>query len=87
MSLDGVWFRCAIQKKGLRAPLWLIDPDGKFVGGLSGSPIVSAHGGAIGVACVGAESASGMMPDWPQGPNPSLLRNLPGWLLQEVQQG
>jgi hypothetical protein len=53
----------------------------KFVGGMSGSPIISAEGAAIGVACLGAEDGAGNQAEC-SGPNPSLLGNLPGWLLR-----
>jgi hypothetical protein len=83
LSLDGGWFRCAVQM--IRNPILVLTAmEGNFVGGMSGSPIVSAEGAAIGVACLGAEDGAGHQTE-PVGPNPSLLGNLPGWLLEECQ--
>jgi hypothetical protein len=79
LSLEGDWFRCAVQM--IRLPhLMLAAMEGKFIGGMSGSPIVSPEGAAIGVACLGAESVGNRVE--PVGPNPSLVGNLPGWLLR-----
>lgn len=70
LSLDSQWFGCTVQAY----------PHGLFIGcedqplraGMSGSPILSADGNAIGVL-----SVSG-------GLNPFLARHLPGWLLSET---
>jgi hypothetical protein len=59
----------------------LTDMAGEFASGMSGSPIVSTEGAAIGVACLGGSDALG------QGPQPSLVRNLPGWLLTRASDG
>jgi hypothetical protein len=80
LSLDGVWFRCSVQCQEC-GPLWLSDLEGRIVGGMSGSPVISAAGAAIGIVCVSAESSSGQ--SMHHGPNPSLTRNLPGWFLRE----
>jgi hypothetical protein len=79
--LEGVWFRCAVQMF-CSPTLALTAMEGNFVGGMSGSPIVSPEGMAIGVACLGAEDGAGHQTE-PIGRNPSLLGNLPGWLLQD----
>jgi hypothetical protein len=68
LSLDGVWFRCAILHQKKFGRLSLGDLEGKIVNGMSGSPVLSTTGGAVGVVCVGRDS-----------PNPSLIGNLPGW--------
>jgi hypothetical protein len=77
LSLDGVWFRSTLQTFG--GPFWLTDMGGKFVGGMSGSPIVSTSGAAVGVACLGGEIGGRQAEII--GPQPSLTGNLPGWLL------
>jgi hypothetical protein len=65
----------------IRDPILVLTAmEGKLVGGMSGSPIVSAEGAAIGVACQGAEDGAGNQTG--PAPNPSLLGNLPGWLLR-----
>jgi hypothetical protein len=82
LSLEGgVWFRCGVRSPSRR---WLMFADlaGEFAG-MSGSPVVSADGAAIGVACLGGEDGAGNPTAW-QGPNPSLVGNLPGWLLAEL---
>jgi hypothetical protein len=71
LSLDGVWFRCAIQHQKF-GPLWLGDLEGKIVSGMSGSPVISTTGAAVGVVCVGGAR-----------PNPSLIGNLPCWFLAD----
>jgi hypothetical protein len=37
LSLDGNWFRCEIGTTGPLGSLWIIDQEGKFIGGMSGS--------------------------------------------------
>lgn len=82
LSLDGVWFRCAVQM--LRDPiLALYAMEGSFAAGMSGSPIVSAEGTAIGVMCHFSQDGAGRQAEF-IGPNPSLLGNLPGWLLRDA---
>jgi hypothetical protein len=81
LSLEDLWFQCAVKTVAALGPLCLTNMEGSFIGGMSGSPIVSADGAAIGVACCGAESGG----DTPQGPNPSLVGNLPGWFLAECR--
>jgi hypothetical protein len=53
-----------------------------IAGGMSGSPIVTEDGYAIGIVCIG----SGPNPDasTEAGPNPRLAGNLPGWVLKEL---
>lgn len=75
LSLDGNWFPCAVRT-GERGPLWLSGAAERIKGGMSGSPIVSADGMAIGIVCTGN---GGAMAD---GPNPRLVDCLPGWLLR-----
>jgi len=69
LSLDGVWFRCAIEHEC--GPLNFGDLAGKIAYGMSGSPVISTTGAAVGVVCVHSTQ------------NPSLIRNLPGWFFAD----
>lgn len=69
LSLDQVWFRCVVRHNG--GGLWISDAADAIVGGMSGSPILNDDGSAIGVVCT------------PEGPNPQLIKHLPGWFLQD----
>jgi hypothetical protein len=81
LSLDGAWFRCKVIVLPGHS-LMLTDLEGNFDGGMSGSPIISADGAAIGVACLGGEDLAGNQRE--AGPNPSLVSNLPGWLQRKL---
>ena len=84
LSKDGVWFRCSVQCQEC-GPLWLSDLEGRIVDGMSGSPVISAAGEAIGIVCTSVEDSTGHVPEHRfHGPNPSLTRNLPGWFLREA---
>ncbi|MGA3001753.1 MAG: serine protease [Acetobacteraceae bacterium] len=74
LSLDGRWFSCTIRHFG--GPLWITHSAERVHGGMSGSPIVSASGMAIGVVCTITSPREG-------GPNARLPDNLPGWLLRD----
>ena len=71
LSLNGEWFRCEVEHLP-DGPLLIKNAAEPVVGGMSGSPILSKAGTAIGVACT------------PAGPNPRLAANLPGWMLHRV---
>jgi hypothetical protein len=75
LSLDGRWFSCTIHHAG--GPLWITYAAERVHGGMSGSPIVSASGTAIGVVCTTTSPREG-------GPNARLSHNLPGWLLRDT---
>ena len=75
LSLDGRWFSGTIRHFG--GPLWITHPAERVLGGMSGSPIVTEIGTAIGVVCTAAAP-------WEGGPNPRLSHNLPGWLLGDA---
>jgi V8-like Glu-specific endopeptidase len=50
--------------------------------GQSGSPILNDAGQAVGVIVIGTETGeSGKRINQRSGPQPILMRNLPGWLL------
>jgi hypothetical protein len=75
-ALDGHWFRCRVVSRG--RSLCIIDAQDDIRGGMSGSPIVSPAGHAIGVVCISA-ALSGVR-SREGGPNPLLAAQLPGWL-------
>ena len=78
LSLDGRrWFSCTVRHFG--GPLWITHAAEGVHSGMSGSPIVTEIGTAIGVVCTAAAP-------WEGGPNPRLTHNLPGWLLQDTLQ-
>jgi hypothetical protein len=72
LSLDGQWFRCEVTV-GDRA-LTIDSAADKLAGGMSGSPIVSDDGKAIGVAVATPGGAA----------QPSLARQLPRWLIEKI---
>lgn len=69
LALDGQWFDCRLRATG--RSLWIEEKAQAFAGGMSGSPIVDLDGAAVGVLCS-------------SGANPLLVRQLPGWLLEEI---
>jgi Trypsin-like peptidase domain len=73
LSLEGRWFRCAVRYSR-DGPLWISDAEQRIAGGMSGSPIISDQGMAIGVVCLGGGQ------QYEGGPNPRLVRDLPRWL-------
>jgi Trypsin-like peptidase domain len=81
LSLEGEWISCRVTSRG-RA-LWLDDATQPIQAGMSGSPVISPDGAAIGVVCTSAsttEDHRGMG----GGPNPELAAQLPGWLLRAL---
>jgi len=60
----------------LRRALWITHAAERVHTGMSGSPIVSETGTAIGVVCSTTSPREG-------GPNARLSDNLPGWLLRD----
>jgi hypothetical protein len=76
LSLDSQrWFSCTIRHYG--GPLWITHAAEAIRGEMSGSPIVTEIGTAIGTVCTAAAP-------WEGGPNPRLTHNLPGWLLLDA---
>jgi hypothetical protein len=81
LSLEGSWFECTVEHTGGRQ-LWITSTAKSIEGGMSGSPIISAEGAAIGMVCLSAEDPGGhAIP--PHGPNPRLTGDLPGWVLRK----
>lgn len=77
LSLEGEWIDCAVSYKHRR--LWL--KGGSIVGGMSGSPIITKDGVAIGVI---SNSEEGHPATSLLGPQPRLDLDFPGWLLDMV---
>jgi Trypsin-like peptidase domain len=73
LSLDRAWFSCQVDYREY-GPLWITKAAQRIRGGMSGSPIVSETGAAVGLISV-AWGKEG-------GPNPCLIHHLPGWLLR-----
>ena len=67
-SLEGAWLDVTAHHNG--GPLWTT-PEGSTIDGMSGSPLITATGAAIGV-CSTSDIAA------------CLTRSLPGWLLAQV---
>jgi hypothetical protein len=80
LSLAMHWHPCVVEH--IDGPLWIEEAADGIHGGMSGSPIVTDDGTAIGIVCIG--SSIGDAPQTSGGPNPRLLHHLPGWLLQKV---
>ena len=75
LSLDGRrWFSSRIRHFG--GPLWITHAAESIRSEISGSPILTEIGTAIGSVCTAAAP-------WKGGPNPRLTHNLPGWLLRD----
>ena len=76
MSIDCRWFSCECLLT--EASIGLRNGDEHIVGGMSGSPIVTDDGAAIGIVC------SGDATDLFNLPQPHLVARLPGWFLREL---
>jgi hypothetical protein len=77
LTLTNEWVECTVDVSGGEGRAINII-DRPPVGGMSGSPIVSARGGAIGVVSVGSDN-----PGDEHFGQPALVGCLPGWLLSE----
>jgi hypothetical protein len=64
LSLDGKWFACEVEHRP-DGPLWIPNASEPIVGGMSGSPILSKAGAAIGVVSTSVNSGR------EGGPNPA----------------
>lgn len=78
-ALDGHRFRCTVEHRGRL--LWTAT-DEPVTEEMSGSPILSNDGTAIGVVSVSSES--GNIPRMHTGPDANLAAHLPAWFLQEI---
>ena len=90
LSLNNQWFPCRVRyfSDGM---LMIENAARGIMGGMSGSPIITEDGKAIGIVCIGNE----VHPEGDElteplhhptegGPNPRLMGNLPGWLLKKL---
>jgi hypothetical protein len=75
LTLKGQWFYCNVNCGG--RSLWIDNPAEPIQGGMSGSPILTANGAAIGVVCTRDQNGGG--------PNPALFAELPAWLASPVR--
>jgi hypothetical protein len=78
-SLTGEQMSCVVRRFG--GALGISDAVPGIMPGMSGSPIVSSNGSAIGVCCV-SNSVDG--PSSEGEGQPRLTHHLPGWLLGEL---
>jgi len=79
LSLDGRWASCTVERCRDGA-LWITKATTEVIGGMSGSPILSDDGRALGVLCTSGGPQG--EPCTRGGPQPQLSACLPGWLLQ-----
>ena len=82
LSLKGQWFNCRIDRLG-DGPLWITKAEMQIAAGMSGSPILSASGSAIGVLCAGSHTGNSKLCR-EGGPQAVLSRNLPVWLWRSL---
>src|SRR5262249_16128890 len=90
LSLSNQWAPCKVRHFP-NGPLNIQDAASGVLGGMSGSPIVTEDGHAIGIVSLGSITYDPSIEGGPDldsstegGPNPSLVGNLPGWLLKEL---
>ena len=79
-GLDGRWGQCTVKHFG--GPLWIEEATKGIYGGMSGSPILAEDGSAIGIVCLSGGATDEIQTGG--GPNPRLMGNLPGWLLNRM---
>jgi hypothetical protein len=84
LSLEGEWFGCQVEwMKRIDGPLWVSKLAQSIEGGMSGSPIVSENGNAIGIVAASVmEKGKDAATDEFGASNPRLTRDLPLWLLR-----
>jgi hypothetical protein len=73
------WIECVVIQN--RGPIHIEKIAGDIVGGMSGTPIVTDRGFAIGIVCRSGRAGEG---EHDSHMNPRLAGNLPGWLLREL---
>jgi len=80
LSLDLRWFQC--QAESFDGNMWWVSDGAEPIrGGMSGSPIVTMDGSAIGIVTVGTGLSGEETNEG--GPDPRLVSKLPGWLLRQ----
>jgi hypothetical protein len=84
LSLEGEWFECQVEwKERIDGPLWVSKLAQSIEGGMSGSPIVSENGNALGIVAASVmEKGKDGATDEFGASNPRLTRDLPLWLLR-----
>ncbi len=84
LSLEGEWVRCQVEwKERIDGPLWVSKLAQSIEGGMSGSPIVSENGNALGIVAASVmEKGKDGATDEFGASNPRLTRDLPLWLLR-----
>jgi len=97
LSVAGEWNPCRVTRLdddhpvALGASLIIKDAAAGIHGGMSGSPIVTADGAAVGILTmssgIGAPEGTEESVHTGGGPNPRLIDCLPGWLLRNVYFG
>jgi len=85
LSLSNEWFSCTVWHFP-NDMLNIENAADAIAGGMSGSPIIAEDGSAIGVFCLGSGRPDDDRPSQ-GGPNPRLMGNLPGWLLNQLADG
>lgn len=82
LMLDGHWARCTVDTNFGHGTISIDNASEGIHGGMSGSPIIDSQGKAIGIVSIsgGTEQLHSQ-----GGPEPSLVANLPGWLLRELR--
>jgi hypothetical protein len=89
LSLEGEWFPCKVRHYP-NGMLMIHDAAPGIMGGMSGSPIITEGGKAIGIVCIGSEvhpeddGTERLDRPTEGGPNPRLMGNLPGWFLKKL---
>ena len=77
LQLTRQWSKCSIRHFG--GPWWIEEAKEGIHGGMSGSPIVTEDGTAVGVVAASASSSEDVHTGG--GPTPRLMANLRGWLV------
>ena len=73
LSVEGEWFACRVDYDTLvDGPLLIDEPAQPIQDGMSGSPVISDNGDAIGILCCTMDSQF-----YDESPNPRLVRDLP----------
>jgi hypothetical protein len=80
LSLDGRWFPCKLR--ALSRGICVYETAEPIRGGMSGSPILTEAGAAVGV--VSTSSGIGSSEGHTEGSAPFLMRELPRWIIEEI---
>ncbi|MGE5158767.1 MAG: hypothetical protein ACM3OF_11540 [Gemmatimonas sp.] len=86
LTLANEWRPCMVRHFP-NSTLMITGFENGIAGGMSGSPIITESGAAIGVVCLSGGGGDDLDKYTEGGPNPWLMGNLPGWLLAPLQAG